>query len=289
LDSPRAAQLAAPGIHRRALLAALLCASVPAVALAVPAPPRRVVSLGGSVTEIVYDLGQGGRLVGDDLSSLYPEAATRLPRVGYYRAVPVEGILALRPDLVLASENAGPPQALERLASLGLTVRRVSDAPSVDSLYRRVEQVAEVLGVPQAGETLAARLRAEIDTARAIPAPRHRALLLVNRSGQFLAAGRDTAANALLGLAGQDNALAAQRGYKPLSAEGLAALAPEMIVITSASLQAVGGMAALRASPGVADTPAARAGRIVSMDDLLALGLGPRLALAIRELKKAAQ
>lgn len=274
---------------RRSFLAALLCAGMPVAALAAPAAPRRVVSLGGSVTEIVYDLGQGGRLVADDLSSLYPEAATRLPRVGYYRAVPVEGVLALRPDLVLASENAGPPQALARLESLGLAVRRVSDAPSVDSLYRRVAQIAEVLGVPRAGETLVARLRAQIDAARALQAPRRRALLLVNRSGQFQAAGRDTAANALLQLAGLDNALAQQRGYKPVSAEGLAALAPEMIVITTASLRAVGGMAALRARPGVADTPAARAGRIVAMDDLLALGLGPRLALAIRDLKQAAQ
>lgn len=71
------------------------------------AEPSRVVSLGGSVTEIVYGLGEGDRLVGDDLSSLYPEAATKLPRVGYYRAVPVEGVLSLKPDLVLASEQAG--------------------------------------------------------------------------------------------------------------------------------------------------------------------------------------
>ena len=64
-----------------------------------------MVTLGGSVTEIVYGLGQGARLVGDDQSSLYPPEARRLPSVGYYRAVPVEGVLSLKPDLVLASSR----------------------------------------------------------------------------------------------------------------------------------------------------------------------------------------
>ncbi|MFJ0631528.1 ABC transporter substrate-binding protein, partial [Bordetella bronchiseptica] len=97
-----------------AWLLAMACAG----AAAQGAPARRVVTLGGTVTEIVYALGQGGRLVGDDLSSLYPQAATQLPRIGYYRAVPVEGVLALEPDLVLASEQAGPPDAIERLKAV---------------------------------------------------------------------------------------------------------------------------------------------------------------------------
>ncbi|MGB3434040.1 heme/hemin ABC transporter substrate-binding protein, partial [Achromobacter sp.] len=118
------------------------------------APPARVVTLGGSVTEIVYQLGQGDKLVGDDLSSLYPEAATKLPRVGYYRAVPVEGVLSLKPDLVLASEQAGPPDALKRLADVGLRVVTVSDAPSVDSLKSRIRGIAGALGVAPAGERM---------------------------------------------------------------------------------------------------------------------------------------
>ena len=107
------------------------------------APPERVVTLGGSVTEIVYQLGQGERLVGDDLSSLYPPGGDPGCRaVGYYRAVPVEGVLALKPDLVLASEQAGPPEALKRLGEVGVRVVTVPDSPSVDSLKARIRNVA---------------------------------------------------------------------------------------------------------------------------------------------------
>ncbi|MCJ9710342.1 ABC transporter substrate-binding protein, partial [Bordetella hinzii] len=112
-----------------------------AACLVLPAQAaERVVTLGGSVTEIVYALGKGDMLVGDDLSSIYPDAATRLPRVGYYRSVPVEGVLALKPDLVLASDQSGPPDALKRLADVGVTVLRISDEPSVQSLETRIGQ-----------------------------------------------------------------------------------------------------------------------------------------------------
>lgn len=250
------------------------------------AEPSRVVTLGGSVTEIVYGLGQGDRLVGDDLSSLYPEAATKLPRVGYYRAVPVEGVLSLKPDLVLASEQAGPPDALKRLAGVGVRVVTVSDAPSVDSLKARIRGVADALGVAPAGERMVDEISRELARAEALPATKARALLLINRTGSPQGAGRDTAANEVMHLAGLVNVLHDQQGYKPLSAEAVGALAPDLIVVTQASLDAGGGMEAFLRLPGIASTQAAAKRRVVVMDDLLILGMGPRLPLALTQLKK---
>lgn len=250
------------------------------------AEPSRVVTLGGSVTEIVYGLGQGDRLVGDDLSSLYPEAATKLPRVGYYRAVPVEGVLSLKPDLVLASEQAGPPDALKRLQGVGVRVVTVSDAPSVDSLKARIRSVADALGVAPAGERMVDEVTRELARAEALPATKARALLLINRTGSPQGAGRDTAANEVMHLAGLVNVLHDQQGYKPLSAEAVGALAPDLIVVTQASLDAGGGMEAFLRLPGIASTQAAAKRRVVVMDDLLILGMGPRLPLALTELKK---
>ncbi|KCV25517.1 putative hemin-binding periplasmic protein HmuT [Bordetella bronchiseptica F2] len=267
-----------------AWLLAMACAG--AAAAAQTAPAQRVVTLGGTVTEIVYALGQGGRLVGDDLSSLYPQAATQLPRIGYYRAVPVEGVLALEPDLVLASEQAGPPDAIERLKAVGVRVAVVSDQASVQSLHARIRAIAQALDAVPEGERLAAQLDAELARAEALPASGARALLLMNRTGTPLGAGRDTAADLLLRLSGLANALAGQEGYKPLSAEALGALAPEVIVVTAASLAASGGLEKLRTQPGIAATPAAQRQCIVVMDDLLALGTGPRLPQAIRQLKE---
>lgn len=252
------------------------------------ASASRVVTLGGSVTEIVYALGQGDRLVGDDLSSLYPEAATRLPRVGYYRAVPVEGVLALKPDLVLASEQAGPPDALRRLGDVGLRVVTLPDAPSVESLKARIRGVATALNVQSEGEKMVERVSQEMAHALSLPSTQARALLLLNRSGTPQAAGRGTAANEVMTLAGLVNVLGDQQGYKPLSAEAVGALAPDLIVVTGSSLEASGGMEALLRLPGLASTPAAQKRRVVVMDDLLILGLGPRLPQALAQLKQEA-
>lgn len=253
------------------------------------AAPERVVSLGGSVTEIIYDLGQGHRLVADDESSLYPEAATRLPRVGYYRSVPIEGVLAMHPDLVLASSNAGPPKTLDRLRGLGVAVHSVSDAPTIDSLYSRIGQIAGELQVADQGDKLIAQIRQEVAAAQAIEATPRRALVLLNRSSSLMGAGSNTAADAVLAFAGLKNALSAQKGYKPISAEGLAVLAPDMIIITTASAQASGGVERFKSMAGVAATPAAQQGRVVAIDDLLILGIGPRVARAIELLKAAAR
>lgn len=258
------------------------------VAGAQAAPPARVVTLGGSVTEIVYQLGQGGRLVGDDLSSLYPEAATKLPRVGYYRAVPVEGVLALKPDLVLASEQAGPPDALKRLGDVGVRIVTVPDTPSVDSLKARIRDIAQALDVAPAGEAMVAGIARDLAAVDAIPVTNARAVLLLNRTGALQGAGGGTAANEVMAMAGLVNVLKDQQGYKPVSAEAISALAPDVIVITSTSIDASGGVEKLLRLPGIASTPAAAHKRVIVMDDLLLLGMGPRLPLALTELKREA-
>lgn len=273
-------------LNMRRLLGAISLVLLTGVAWAAP---ERVVSLGGSVTEIVYALGQGDRLVADDESSLYPEAAQKLPRVGYYRTVPVEGVVSMKPDMVLASEHAGPPKTMTRLAQLGIPVQIVSDKPSLDSLYQRIDQIAVVLQATSQAKALTARIRSDIAAAQSRPAPASRALVLVNRTGSFMGAGGQTAADTVLHLAGLDNALANQKGYTPVSTEGLAALQPDIIVITTTSLKASGGLEAFMARPGVSSTPAAHRKRIVVIDDLLILGLGPRVAQAISQLKDAAR
>lgn len=273
---------------KRSLAAVLWLTALLPLATAAAAGPQRVITLGGSVTEIVFALGQGDRVVADDQSSLYPEAATRLPRVGYYRAVPVEGVLALAPDLVLASEQAGPPAALARLQSVGVKVTTVSDAASVQSLYDRIAQVAQALGVPERGDRLAGEVREALAAVAALPASQRSTVLITNRAGTPQAAGAGTAADLVMRLAGLRNALSDQQGYKPLNAEALAALAPEVIVVTAASVEGKGGVAQVQRWPGVAATPAARRGCIVVMDDLLALGAGPRLPVALRTLKETA-
>jgi iron complex transport system substrate-binding protein len=277
-------------------LALILCALCGACAIVelggcntskhAPSGTRRIVSVGGAVTETVFALGAGDEVVAVDTSSVYPDATKRLPKVGYQRTLSAEGILALSPDLVIVSAEAGPPAAIEQLRSAGVRVERMPGARTLDEAVARITEVGAALGRPAA--TLAKRVSREGAAAIArAPARGPRFVLVYARgAGVLMVAGGDTGGSAMVELAGGRNAVAPIRGYKPLSAEVLIEAAPDVIVVPARGLASLGGEAGLLAVPGVADTPAGRSRRIVAFDDLLLLGFGPRLPHAIDELAR---
>ena len=248
------------------------------------AAPARVVGLGGAITEIVYALDAGERLVGADASSVYPQATSKLPKVGYYRSFSIEGVASLKPDLILASDQSGPPQALEQLRKLGSQVVLLPAEPTLDALDQRIMGVAQALGIKERGTALVQRIHAELQALRS-SATHPRVLLVSSHTGKLEGAGGDTAAAAMLQLIGAVNVLEHQRGYKPLSAEAAAALRPDAIVTSQMSVSASGSIAAFLAQPGLAVTPAAKSRRVIVMEDLLLLGFGPRLPEALRQLQ----
>ncbi len=259
---------------------------------ATSADDDRIVSLGGSVTEIVAALGSADRLVAVDDSSLYPTRLLEtLPSVGYYRAVSAEGVLALSPDLVIADASAGPPATLSRLAAAGVRVEQVPAITDIDSLIAAIEYIGAVLGKAEPAGRLAAQTRERLQVLQralsAVDTPPRALFLLSAGGGAPMVAGRETAANRLLTLARADNIAADFRGYKPASAEMLVRLQPDVIITTERTLAAAGGRDAVLALPGLAVSPAARRQALVVMDDLLALGFGPRLPVAVERLASA--
>ncbi|MDO4636596.1 MAG: helical backbone metal receptor [Lautropia sp.] len=243
----------------------------------------RVVSLGGSLTEIIYALGAGGLLVGTDASSLYPAQARQLPQVGYYRAVSVEGVASLKPDLIIAAAESGPPQALEGLRRLGLRLELLPLTPALPDLQSRIAKVGALLGHADAASALIERIRQQVASATRVKRPA-RVLVISTHAGRLQGAGRHTAADSLLQLLGAVNLLAdSHQGYQSVSAEAIAALQPDAIVTSQLSVRE-GGVNTLLARPGIASTPAARNRHVVVLDDLLLLGFGPRVGEALQQL-----
>jgi iron complex transport system substrate-binding protein len=245
----------------------------------------RLISLGGNVTEIIYALGGDQWLVGTDQSSLYPLAAQDLPSVGYYRRLPAEGVASLRPTLVIASENAGPPRSIDQLRALGIPFMTVSDQPTQASLRRRVTDIARAIGRSSEAPAILDKFDQSLAQARGHFSSNMRAMTVVMRSGQLLGAGGGSAADAILKLAGLTNVLSSQAGYQPLSAEVVSALAPDVIVITSSSVESMGGIQNVKASAILKHTPAVADERLIVLDDLLAQGFSLRLPEAISQIR----
>ena len=255
------------------------------------AQAERIVSIGGDVTEIVYALGEQGRLVGADQTAMYPAAARALPQVGYMRNLSAEGILSLKPDLIIASVQSGPPTVFEQLADAKVKVARIPAEESLAGVLAKIDAVAAALGVPQKAAALKASVEtrmAAVETAlKAAGAPTKAMFLLAQGPGGAMAAGKGTAADAMLRLAHATNVAAGFEGYKPLTPESAVALAPDVIVVAEHAVEMLGGLDRLKARPEIAITPAGRNNRVVVMDALLLLGFGPRTPEAVATLARA--
>lgn len=250
-------------------------------------PGNRVISVGGVVTEIVYQLGEGHRLVADDTSSIYPAAAQTLPKVGYQRTLSAEGILGLHPDVVLASDMAGPGQVLQQVTASGVRVVSIPTPRDEAGVLQQIQQIADVLGVPAKGLQVVANVRQQFAALKQPVAWKKtpRLLFVLQMGGTPMIAGLDTAPDQLFKLAGAVNSVTAFHGYKPLTPEALLSASPDAIVVTDQGMSR-GGAASVWQIPALTQTPAGQAQRLVHLDALLALGLGPRTPEAVRQVQQ---
>lgn len=273
------------GVKRRPVLQRLGLAMAAPLAFAAGSE-RRIVSIGGAVTETIYALGAASSLVGVDTTSLYPSAARMLPSVGYARQLSAEGVLSLAPSLVIASDEAGPAAVLRQLEAAKVPVQVLAAEDNLAGVVQRTRKLATLLDRDDAGRTLVTQLQREAQAAgdkiATYPGKPPRVLFILAHSmSQLRVAGQKTAADAMLALAGATNALNGFDGYKPLNPEAAIAAAPDVLLVTDQGLAAAGGIDGLLRAPGLASTPAGRARRVASLDALWLLGFGPRLPSAM--------
>jgi iron complex transport system substrate-binding protein len=250
----------------------------------------RIVPLSGDIAEIVWTLGLGANIVGVDLSAVYPAELTQLPQIGFERQLSAEGILSLNPTLVIGKEQAGPPAVLDQVRAAGVPVVIVAEPQTIEAPTAKIRSVAAALGVTEAGEALAAKTQAEIDEAKALAATatsKPTVMFLYVRSGGIqLIGGSGSVADAMIEAAGGIDAgvAAGIQGFMPVTAEALVAAQPDYIIVPQSGVDSIGGMDALLQIPGLGETPAAKNGKVLAVDDLLLLSMTPRTGQALKEL-----
>ncbi|PZA06356.1 MULTISPECIES: hemin ABC transporter substrate-binding protein [unclassified Meiothermus] len=251
---------------------------------------ERIVSLNGVTTEILFALGVGDRVVGRDTSSYYPAAANKLPTVGYQFQLNAEGILALKPTLVLGREDAKPPQVFDQLAAAGVTVVRVPDKPTLEGAKEKIRTIAAAVGQVERGEALVRALERDLLVLRS---KQRQATVKKTLKGLFLylrgtqvtyVCGEGSNPVGMMELAGIANAAKGIKDCQQMTAEAVVAAQPDLIVVFTKGLESIGGLEGLRKLPGVMQTPAGQAGRVVAIDDLYLGGFGPRAGRAALEL-----
>ncbi|MEM9350686.1 MAG: ABC transporter substrate-binding protein [Pseudomonadota bacterium] len=252
----------------------------------------RVLSVGGSVTEIVYALGEEERLVARDTTSSWPEAASQLPNVGYMRALSPEGVLSVNPDIIIAEEGSGPPETIAVLEEADIPFIKSPDGYDRAAVSAKILAVGEALGVADKAEALAAEVDAELGrvadavASRDGEAPRVM-FILSTRGGRVMASGENTAADGIIEMAGAVNAVEGFEGYKQLTDEAIISAAPDVILMMSRGGDHSTENDELFAMPAMTTVPAAETQNVVRLNGLLMLGFGPRTPEAVTKLNDA--
>ncbi|MCP1508854.1 iron complex transport system substrate-binding protein [Pseudomonas marginalis] len=254
--------------------------------------PQRWVSAGGALSEWVAALGGESKLVGVDTTSQHPASLKALPSIGYQRQLSAEGILSLRPQVLVGTEEMGPPPVLAQIRSAGVQVEMFSARPDLPALKGNLQHLGALLGSEAKARELFTGYEQALEQQKrwvATAQATHKApgvlMLIGNAGGKPLIAGKDTAADWMLQQAGGRN-LATHSGYKPFSVESLAGLSPEVLVFADRALTGEAARAALfKENPILASTPAAKHARVFELDPtLLVGGLGPRLPQSLVQL-----
>ncbi|WP_405947550.1 ABC transporter substrate-binding protein [Streptomyces prunicolor] len=252
---------------------------------------RRIVPLSGSLSEIVFTLGLGDRVVARDITATFQQAA-KLPLVTRNHDVSAESVLSLKPDLVLAETTTGPSEAMGQIRAAGIPVLVVDPAKGLADVGPRIQAVADALGVSGAGKELTKRSEDRIAAVRkAIPThkekPRVAFLYLRGSASVYLIGGKGSGATSLLEAAGAVDAGAEsglKKDFTAITTEALAQAAPDAILVMTKGLESVGGIDGLVKIPGVAQTPAGMNRRVVSIEDGVLLNYGPRTDQVLKSL-----
>jgi iron complex transport system substrate-binding protein len=252
---------------------------------------QRVVGVSKQINEYLYEIHAESVLVARDLTSAYPSAITRLPSVGYHRALSAEGIISMRPTLVLTDGNVGPDAVLEQVRKVGIPVEIMTPGSTLDSAQALMARLGERFGHQRQADSVLAAWRSRTDSVRAdslrwaaAPAPRVLFMHFGQINNNYLALKRGTPADQMLRWAGGVNAVDSVGGMLRLTPELIAKLAPDVIIATDVGFDRAGTVEKFAAMPGVALTPAAKTGRIHRVDEHEVMYFGPRTPAAVRQL-----
>jgi iron complex transport system substrate-binding protein len=287
-----------PHTLRAAAMALVLATSLAATSAPVPADTpasskpaadtSRILSIGGDVTEILYALGAQGRIVAVDSTSQFPpEPLKDKANVGYMRALSAEGVLSTNPSVIIASKDAGPPDVVSVIKASSVPMLTVPDDLTPEGVAAKIRFVASAIGADAAGDALAKDVErdfAQLAQQRAkITKPIRAIFVLTVQNGRATVGGAHTSADAIIRLAGGENAAQRIEGYKPLTDEAATELAPD-VIITMRHSSSNFRSDQVNTVKGLQSSPAGQHNRIVEMDGLYLLGFGPRSARAARDL-----
>jgi iron complex transport system substrate-binding protein len=257
------------------------------ISFSASAQQLRIITAGSALTETVCALGDCDKIIASDRTSLYPAEIQKLPSIGYRSSINAEGILGLKPTLIIAEKEYVEEAVLQQLAGSGIKLVIVDRKNTVDDTRKFIQQIATALHREAEGKKLIAKIDGELAEAktmltRAKTTPK--VMCIYNRGTATVSIAGTNTFGEILSYVGATSAVKNIDGYKPLNTEALIAANPDYLVMISTGLESIGGIDGMLSVPGVAQTTAGKKKQIVSLDSLMLTNFGPRVGEAVKAL-----
>jgi len=248
---------------------------------------QRIITAGSAITETVCALGDCDKIVASDRTSLYPAQIQQLPSIGYRAGINAEGILALKPTLIIAEKDYVDDAVLQQLAGSKVKLIIIDRKLNFDDTKKFITQIGQVLGKDAEAKKLIAKNEAELAEAKgwlkkATTSPK--VLCVYNRGAATINMAGDETFGEIVKYVGATNAIKGVQGYKPLNTEALIAADPEYLVMLSSGFESLGGLDGALKIQGVQQTTAGKKKQVVAIDALKLTNFGPRFGETVKEL-----
>lgn len=251
----------------------------------------KMITAGGTISEIVYELGFGQDIIATDITSTYPASLKELPSIGYRNQIKAEGILALGPDLVLVETGYMSEDVVKQLQASGLEIKFFEKPTEVSGTYRIVTEIADYLKVPEKGKAINEAIKADIDElnkfVQAQDTASSMAFVMARGQEMVFVAGEETFAESLITMAGINYVGKGFKDFIPLTPEALVSMNPDYLLFFESGIQSIGGIDGVKNIRGIENTTAFKENQILSFDGQYLSGFGPRVGKAALELAKA--
>lgn len=250
----------------------------------------RIVCISKQINEYIYALGAEQDLVAVDLSSTYPEQIKQLPNVGYHRALSAEGIISMKPTLVLHDGNIAPEAVIEQVKKVGIPMLEMKAGRGTDSAKMLMREVGAYFHKEAAADSIIKKWDAEMalalrDTAKYAGKPKPRILIIHygRAANVYLAMTKKSPANQIIEWAGGVNAIDSVGGMARTNAEMIAKSAPDIIIATDFGFDKFGSADKFKEMPGISLTPAGKNGRIYRIEENEIVYFGPRTPSVVKK------
>jgi iron complex transport system substrate-binding protein len=248
--------------------------------------PIRIVSLNGTITEILFALNLGQQVVGVDVTSVYPVETSKLLQLGHVTQLNMESLIGLKPSHVLAFQEDLNPQLEKQLKDANIVCIAMNKSKSIKETKALIKDIAANFNKIQEAQKLSAEILDEALKIQKLPKQQSVLFIYARGAGNLMVGGEDTPVEAVIELAGGSNAAKGFEGYKPLTTEALTTFDPDVILMFDSGAQSLGPNG-IWTVPGMSLTKAGKAKKLITMDGLLLSGFGPRVGQAIQQLNKA--